>query len=179
MLSDYGDVGDDGKSVINPRWAWLPTVVCDTCRKKLRDGSHVYFAGLKRGPYRDLRAPRAMTRASGGVCDCSCCLRSRVNIPNNEKELDAYDAKQRVGRPSTRCDESSPEAGPQIVQVCTECWIQVDLSDGHFLIAMRCRCFLCNSDAMSMVFGHSYHRNRYDYFCSTIGTDCFPMFFPI
>ena len=42
---------------------------------------------------------------------------------------------------------------------------------------MRCRCFLCNSDAMSMVFGHSYHRNRYDYFCSTIGTDYFPMFF--
>ena len=30
---------------------------------------------------------------------------------------------------------------------------------------------------MSMVFGHSYHRNRYDYFCSTIGTDYFPMFF--
>ena len=40
----------------------------------------------------------------------------------------------------------------------------VDLSDGQFLIAMRCRCFLCNSDAMSMVFGHSYHRNRYNYF---------------
>ena len=53
----------------------------------------------------------------------------------------------------------------------------LDLSDGQFLIAMRCRCFLCNSDAMSMVFGHSYHRNRYDYFCSTIGTDYFPMFF--
>ena len=32
---------------------------------------------------------------------------------------------------------------------------QLDLSDGQFLIAMRCRCFLCNSDAMSMVFGHS------------------------
>ena len=53
----------------------------------------------------------------------------------------------------------------------------IDLSDGQFLIAMRCLCFLCNSDAMSMVFGHSYHRNRYDYFCLTIGTDCFPMFF--
>ena len=55
----------------------------------------------------------------------------------------------------------------------------LDLSDGQFLIAMRYRCFLCNSDAMSMVFGHSYHRNRYDYFCSTIGTDCFSMVFPI
>ena len=55
----------------------------------------------------------------------------------------------------------------------------VDFNDGQFLIAMRCRCFLYNSDAMSRVFGHSYHRNRCDYFCSTIGTDCFPMFFPI
>ena len=53
----------------------------------------------------------------------------------------------------------------------------VDLSDGQVLIVMRCRCFLCDSDAMSMVFGHSYHLNRYDYFCSTIGTDYFPMFF--
>ena len=60
-----------------------------------------------------------------------------------------------------------------------EVTLGIDLSDGQFLIAMRCRCFLCNSDAMSMVFGHSYHRNRYDYFCSTIGTDYFPMFFPI
>jgi len=30
-----------------------------------------------------------------------------------------------------------------------------------------------------MVFGHSYHRNRYDFFCSTIGADYFPMFFSI
>ena len=39
--------------------------------------------------------------------------------------------------------------------------------------------FFYNSDAMSMVSGHSYHHNRCDYFCSTIGTDCFPMVFPI
>ena len=32
---------------------------------------------------------------------------------------------------------------------------------------------------MAIVFGHSYHHNRYDYFCFTIGTDCFPMVFPI
>ena len=131
VLADYGEFGDDGKFVMNPRWAWLPTVVCDSCRKMLRDGSQVYFAGLKRGPYKDLRAPRAMTRACGGVCDCSCCLRGRVNIPNNKKALEAYDAKQRVGRPSTSCDESSPEAGPQIVQVCTECWIQVSPGVHH------------------------------------------------
>ena len=56
---------------------------------------------------------------------------------------------------------------------------KVDFSDGQFLIAMRCRCFLCNSVVMSMVFGYSYHRNQYDYFCSTIGTDCSPMVFPI
>ena len=53
----------------------------------------------------------------------------------------------------------------------------VDFDDGQFLIAMRCRCFLYNSDAMSRVFGHYYHRNRCDYFCSTIGTDCFPLVF--
>ena len=44
-------------------------------------------------------------------------------------------------------------------------------------MAMRCRCFFHNSDAMSMFLAISYHRNRCDYFCSTIGTDCFPMFF--
>ena len=54
---------------------------------------------------------------------------------------------------------------------------KLDLSSDQFLIAMLRQCFLCNSDAMSMVFGHSYHRNGYDYFCSTIGTDYFPMFF--
>ena len=53
----------------------------------------------------------------------------------------------------------------------------VDLNDGQFLIAMRCRWFFHNSDAMSMFLAISYHRNRCDYFCSTIGTDCFPMFF--
>ena len=42
---------------------------------------------------------------------------------------------------------------------------------------MRCRWFFHNSDAMSMFLAISYHRNRCDYFCSTIGTDCFPMFF--
>ena len=54
---------------------------------------------------------------------------------------------------------------------------QLDFSDGQFLMAMRCRCFFHNSDAMSMFLAISYHRNRCDYFCSTIGTDCFPMFF--
>ena len=47
----------------------------------------------------------------------------------------------------------------------------------RLLIAMRCRWFFHNSDAMSMFLSISYHRNRCDYFCSTIGTDCFPMFF--
>ena len=57
-------------------------------------------------------------------------------------------------------------------------WIlAIDFSDGQFLIAMRCRWFFHNSDAMSMFLAISYHRNRCDYFCSTIGTDCFPMFF--
>ena len=51
--------------------------------------------------------------------------------------------------------------------------VEVDLSDGQFLIAMRCRCFSCNSDAMAMVFGHSYHRNRYNYFCSTMFSEVF------
>ena len=55
--------------------------------------------------------------------------------------------------------------------------VQLDFSDGQFLIAMRCRWFFHNSDAMSMFLAISYHRNRCDYFCSTIGTDCFPMFF--
>ena len=34
-----------------------------------------------------------------------------------------------------------------------------------------------NSDAMSMFLAISYHRNRCDYFCSTIATDYFAMFF--
>ena len=55
----------------------------------------------------------------------------------------------------------------------------LDFSDGQFLKAMRCRCFFYNNDAMSMFLAISYHRNRCDYFCSTIGTDCFPMFFSI
>ena len=54
---------------------------------------------------------------------------------------------------------------------------KLDFSDGQFLKAMRCRCFFYNNDAMSMFLANSYHRNQCDYFCSTIRTDCFPMFF--
>ena len=64
------------------------------------------------------------------------------------------------------------QVGCGLGEVC-----QLDFNDGQFLIAMRCRCFLYNNDAMSMFLAISYHRNRCDYFCSTIGTDCFPMFF--
>ena len=40
----------------------------------------------------------------------------------------------------------------------------IDLNDGQFLIAMRCRCLFYNNDAMSMFLAISYHRNRCDYF---------------
>ena len=38
--------------------------------------------------------------------------------------------------------------------------------------------FFYNNDAMSMFLAISYHRNRCDYFWSTIRTDFFPMVFP-
>ena len=53
------------------------------------------------------------------------------------------------------------------------------MNDGQFLIAMRCRWFFYNNDAMSMFLAISYHRNRCDYFWSTIRTDFFRWFFPI
>ena len=40
----------------------------------------------------------------------------------------------------------------------------IDLNDGQFLIAMRCRCFFYNNDAMSMFLAISFHRNRCDFF---------------
>ena len=47
----------------------------------------------------------------------------------------------------------------------THCsYFTLDLNDGQFLIAMRCRCFFSSSDAMSMVLATSYHRNQCDYF---------------
>ena len=58
-------------------------------------------------------------------------------------------------------------------------WTALDLNDGQFLIAMRCRCIFYTNDAMSMFLAISYHRNRCDCFWSTIRTDCFPMVFPI
>ena len=62
----------------------------------------------------------------------------------------------------------------------THCsYFTLDLNNGQFLIAMRCRCFFYNNDAMSMFLPISYHRNRCDFFWQTIGTDCFPMVFPI
>ena len=49
--------------------------------------------------------------------------------------------------------------------ICT----QLDLNDGQFLIAMRCRCSFYNNDAMSMFLAISYHRNRCNFCQSTIG----------
>ena len=57
--------------------------------------------------------------------------------------------------------------------------LNLDLNDGQFLIAMRCRCIFYTNDAMSMFLAISYHRNQCDYFCSTIGTGCFPIVFQI
>ena len=135
VLPDFGDLEEDEhgdtKFIVNHKWSWLPTVVCDTCRNKLRNRSEKYFVGLKRGPYAQLRAPRAiMTRAMAvsHVCDCSVCLTGRLNILNNEDALAQLHAKQSRGRPgpSSHGDgDSPPTPPPQIVQVCTECWIQV------------------------------------------------------
>ena len=55
----------------------------------------------------------------------------------------------------------------------------LDLNDGQFLIAMQCRCFFYNNDAMSMLLAISYHRNRCNFFWSAIGTNFFSMVFPI
>ena len=56
---------------------------------------------------------------------------------------------------------------------------RLDFNDGQLLIAMRCRCYFYDNNAMSIFLAISYHRNRCDFFWSTISTDYFPMFFPI
>ena len=52
----------------------------------------------------------------------------------------------------------------------------LDLSDVQFLTAMQCRCFLYNSDAMLMVFGHYYHCNTCNFFAQLLRLIVFDSF---
>ena len=123
VLKDYGEVDKEtGKFCINKKWGWLPTVVCDSCRKRLRDGSKVYFEGLLRGVnsnnYSDLTEPRPLTRATDGVCTCSVCTIGRHTGTEHKRHSD--EAKN---APYQKANSTHSGAGatPHPIKVCSEC----------------------------------------------------------
>ena len=54
--------------------------------------------------------------------------------------------------------------------------IAVGFGDGHFLHAMRWRCFIFYNDAISIIFGHSLPSPSLRLFFQTIEIDYFAMF---
>ena len=100
---------------------WMPTVICDTCRRRLIDRAANKDVTLHHVDYSNLSSPVILTRGRD-VCECSLCVVGRMNFIEYT-EYKKRNSAPPVGRPPSISLSPQREAGK--LTVCNACMSEI------------------------------------------------------